>query len=118
MSIKSYPSELPCPILSYTLEYGEVFKRTDFSYGVRYRATQNIILPKNTLSFTLKLNPSEYVIFRQFLKDINNGLEWFYADWDYDGMGSEIKEFHFEAYPKFSRKDAYWDVTFTVTVKE
>jgi hypothetical protein len=113
-----YPAELPPPVLKYSLAYGEVIKKTTFSYGVRFRATQNIILPPNTLTFTLKLRCDEYEIFRQFLRDLNNTLDWFEAEWEYDGVNTGVKEFHFDSYPKFSRSDAYWVVEFTCTVKE
>jgi hypothetical protein len=113
-----YPAILPPPILKFNLEYGEVFKKTTFSYGVRFRATQNIILPPNTLTFTLKLGCGEYELFRQFLYDINNGLDWFTANWEYDGINTGVKEFHFDTYPKFSKSGAYWNADFTCTVKE
>jgi hypothetical protein len=114
-----YPPQLPEPFLTHTLEYQEVFKKTEFGYGVRYRATQNIIRPKNTLSFSLYMNTAEYLEFRKFLRNLNNCIDWFEANWDYDGQGI-TRQYHFEAYPSFSKsQDAkQYKADFTVTVKE
>ena len=114
-----YPVLLPEPLLTHNLEYGDVFKKTNFSYGVRYRANQNIIRPKNQLSFSVILTEPEYFEFRRFLKNLNNGMDWFEANWDYDSQGI-TRQFHFDSYPKFSKtQDAkQYKADFTVTVKE
>ena len=117
-----YPQTLPEPLLNHVYQSDGTFKVTQFEFGNRYRPKGNIIQPLVKLSFKVILDTNEYSDFRKFMSNLNNCMDWFEAQWNYDGLlqPGQSRQFHFESYPEF-RKDQVsklYHCTFTVTVKE